>query len=69
MSNQQGPGVCYAFVEVSALLLIEEGYLGFLKTVECIGCGGVGGLVWMDQEGLFAVLDFDVGIRNAGLEI
>ena len=47
----------------------EERGLGFFEAVERFRGMGVGRLVRMDQERLFAVLDLDVRVGHAGLEI
>jgi len=36
--------------------------LGFFEAVEGRGGGGVGGFVRVDEEGFFAVAEFDVGL-------
>ena len=41
----------------------------FFESVEGVWGGGVFGFVWVDEEGLFAVADFDVGVWDAGLEV
>jgi hypothetical protein len=69
LPNQQRASVGDTFVEVLALRLVEQGGLGFLEAVEGIGRRGVFGLVGMDEEGFLAVLDLDVRVWNAWLEV
>lgn len=54
---------------MGALFGVLELGLRFLEAVEGGGGEGVGGLVRVDEEGEFAVLDFDLGVRDARLEI
>jgi len=69
LPDEQCAGIGYAFIEVLALWLIEQGGLGFLEAVEGFGRRWVFGLVRMDQEGFLAVLDLDVGVGNSWLEV
>jgi hypothetical protein len=69
LPNEQRAGISYAFIEVLALRLIEQGGLGFLEAVEGFGRRWVFGLVRMDQEGFLAVLDLDVGVGDSWLEV
>jgi hypothetical protein len=43
--------------------------LRFFQTVECVRRERVLGFVGVDEEGFFAVLEFDVRVRDAGLEV
>lgn len=69
LADDQASRICDAFVEEVALLLVEEGLLGFCETVEGVGCGRVGGFVGMDEEGFGAVAFLDVGFGASGLEV
>jgi hypothetical protein len=40
-----------------------------LQAVESIWSGGVGSLIWVDEERFLAVLNFDIRFRYAGLEV
>ena len=69
LPNEQRAGISYAFIQVFTLRFVEECCLGFLEAVKGIGRGRVFGLVGMDQERYFAVLDLNVRVRDAGLEV
>ena len=69
LPNEESAGVCDTLVEVCALGFVEEGGLGFVETVECVGGRGIGCFVGVDEEGFLAVLDFYVGVGHAGLEV
>ena len=60
LPDEQGARVRYALVQMFTLRLVEQGGLGLFEAVEGVGRRRVSGFVWMDQEGLFAVLDLDV---------
>lgn len=49
--------------------LIEEDGGGFFEAVEGGGGEGVRGFVGVDEEGEGAVLGFDLGVGDAGLEV
>ena len=68
-TNQQSPRIRDTFVQVRPLLLIQQRGLRFVQPVKSIWGCGVLRFVRMDQEGLFAVLDFYVFFGDAGLEV
>jgi len=51
------------------VLLVHELRLRLAEAVKCVGGAGVLGLVRVDEEGLFAVAELDVGFGDAGVEI
>lgn len=69
LADQQPARVRDALVQVRPVLFIQERDLRFVEAVKGIRRSRVGGLVRMDEEGLFAVLDFDVFFWDAGLEV
>lgn len=54
---------------MSALFGVHELRLGFFQAVKGIWGGRVGGFVRVDEEGEFSVLDFDLRVGHAGLEV
>ena len=69
MADQQRARVGDAAVEVLPGFLVEEDGGGFFEAVEGGGGEGVGGFVGVDEEGEGAVLGFDLGVGDAGLEV
>ena len=67
LPHQQLACVGDGFIKDLAGVVVRELRLRLFEPVECFGGRGVGCLVWMDEEGLFAVLEFDVGWRHAWL--
>lgn len=59
-ADQEPPRIGDTFVETFAGLFVEEGCLRFLKAIKCVGCERVLGFVGVDEQGFFAVLEFDV---------
>lgn len=54
---------------MSAVLGVRQLSLGFFQAIESIGGGRVGGFVGVDEEGEFAILDLNLGVWYAGLEV
>lgn len=69
LADEQHAGVGDGFVETLAVLLVHELGLGLFEAVEGVGRARVLCFIGMDEEGLFAVADFDVGFGDAGLEV
>jgi hypothetical protein len=51
------------------LLLVKQFGRGFFEPVKGVGGERVGGLVRVYEQGFLAICDFDVGFRDAGLEV
>lgn len=60
LADEQHAGVGDGFVEALAVLLVHELGLGFFEAVEGVGRARVLCFIGMDEEGLFAVGEFDV---------
>lgn len=48
LSNEQLSGICYTFVKMLTLFLINQGGLCFLQSIKGFGCLGIFGFVGMD---------------------
>lgn len=59
-ADEQTPRIGDTFIEAFAGLFVEECCLRLFQTVECVRCERVLGFVGVDEEGFFAVLEFDV---------
>ena len=68
LADQKHACVCDRFVQRLSVLLVHQLRLCFFEAIERLGGERVFGLVGMDQEGLFAVADLDVGFGHAWLE-
>lgn len=60
LADEQHAGVGDGFVEALAVLLVHELGLGLFEAVEGVGRARVLCFIGMDEEGLFAVGEFDV---------
>lgn len=69
VADQQHAGVGNSFVEPLAVLLVHEFGLGFFQPVKSFRGEYILALVGMDEKGLFAICNFDVGFWDAWLEI
>jgi hypothetical protein len=69
LADQESSRVGNTLVQVSALLLVQKSSLRFVELVEGIGRSGVLGFIGVNEEGLLAVLDFDVLLRYTGLDV
>lgn len=59
-ADKQASRIGDTFIETFASFFVEESCLRFFQTVECVWCERVLRFVGMDEEGFFAVLEFDV---------
>ena len=69
LAEEQHARVGNGLVEALAVLLVHELRLRLLEPVKGVGRERVLALVRVDEERLFAVRDFDVGLGDAGLEV
>lgn len=59
-ADQEPSRIGDTFIETLAGFFIEEGGLCLFQAVKCVGSQRVLGFVGVDEEGFFAVLEFDV---------
>jgi hypothetical protein len=59
-ADKQPSRIGDTFIKTFASFFVEESCLCLFQAVECVRCERVLGFVGVDEEGLFAVLEFDV---------